>query len=308
VGRVTQTGILPYSLYLEIKSSDAVSMQRMPRILKRIALSVLRILFVSYLLILAGLYFFQEKLIFIPEKLDANYKYEFSGHFSERWIQAGSTKLDSVLFKVPEPKGVILYLHGNAGTMAFWGEVASQLSEKTNWDVWMIDFPGFGKSEGTITSEKQLHEMAESFWSEADKEYPNSFKVIYGRSLGTGLAVKLASDHKGTGLVLESPYFSLADVVTGIYPWVPLALLRYSIHSDEWIKNVTGPILAFHGTRDEVIAFNGGKRLSALVPQATFVEIPGGHHNDIGRSPLYWKVLEHWLSDDLKSDFAKNSQ
>lgn len=266
--------------------------------------AITRIVLALYALILVVLYFYQERLIFFPETLPADFKFEFRRPFSERWIEADGTKAHGLLFKSSAGKGVVLYFHGNAGSLASWGEVAQELSERTGFDVWMIDYPGYGKSPGPLKNETQLQELAEAFWEAVLKEYPApSLKIIFGRSVGTGIAVGLVSRHQdqADGLVLESPYRSLAAVAAGAVKWVPSFLLRillkYQFDSESRIAAVRNPLLIFHGTNDEVIPFEQAKTLMKLVPNAKFVAVDGGHHNDLGNFDEYWAELTKWFSE-----------
>src|SRR5918993_5029201 len=105
------------------------------------------------------LYFNQEELIFFPTKLPANYTFSFSSNFEERYISTTNGKLHGLLFKTgtDKPKGLIFYLHGNAGALDSWGEIADTYTN-LNYDVFMLDYRGYGKSEGRISSEKQFHD------------------------------------------------------------------------------------------------------------------------------------------------------
>lgn len=119
--------------------------------------------------------------------------------------------------------------------------------------------------------------------------------IVYGRSIGTGLAVKLASENKVRALILESPYFSLSSLAKEKFPWAPLFLLKFNFRSDLWMPNVTAPVLLVHGDSDEVIPFTQGEKLSRLAPQILFRPVPGGHHNDLAEYPAFWLALQEFL-------------
>lgn len=258
-----------------------------------VILVILALLYGGLLLAMA---FYQERLIFFPDVLATDHKFSFKSDFEEHLLDVNGEKAHSLLFKVPDSKGVILYFHGNAGSLEDWGEVAEELAGATHWDVWMVDFPGYGKSVGKITSENQLIELGKVLWSEAKKKYgPTTKIVIFGRSLGTGIAVKMASENKVNGLVLETPYFSLMSLARKLYSWIPSFALKYKLRSDLWIKLVQSPILIIHGTRDEVIPYEQGKQLSKISEQATLLTIEEGVHGNLGTYPVYWKTLEEFL-------------
>ncbi len=274
-----------------------------PKSIKGSVFAIIRIFVAISLLVTIALLFFQERLIFFPTHLAPTYQFNFEQPFEEQWLNLGGLKINSLLFKAhdvnhPTPhdaKRVILYFHGNAGSLEDWGEVAEELSEKTKWDVWIVDFPGYGKSEGTISSESQLHEMAKALWTNVMRHYASDKVIIFGRSIGTGLAVKLASEHNPSGLILESPYFSLSALAHQRFSWLPISLLRYTFRSDLWLPNVKCPIFIVHGTNDEVIPFSQGQMLSLLAPGAEFAAIQGGHHNDLGMHEEYWQPLLSWI-------------
>src|SRR5690242_4014774 len=118
--------------------------------MKKILLRTLKILVVAYVVICIILFVFQEKLIFFPEKLDRNFKFSFDQKFTEINIKTrDGNLLSGVLFSSDSSKGLIFYLHGNAGSLNTWGEVAKRYTE-LKYDVFMLDYRGYGKSEGSI--------------------------------------------------------------------------------------------------------------------------------------------------------------
>lgn len=264
--------------------------------LKQILISILRMAAVLYFLLLVILFFFQERLIFMPEKLSADYKYDFQAPFEEKSIPFENGSLNTLLFRIPQSKGVILYFHGNYGSLASWGEVAHELSARTGFSVWIIDYPGYGKSTGAIRSEGQLHAMALKFYKMATAEFPKTPLVVYGRSIGTGVATQLASQQPVQALILEAPYYSLKSVAGQNAPWAPLFILKYTFTNFEWIANIKAPVLILHGDHDEVIPYSQAQRLAAVSKDTLLVTIPDGRHNDLGDYDLYWKALLEFLS------------
>ncbi len=235
------------------------------------------------------LYFFQEKLIFLPTKLATEYQYSFSEPFEEIFLTAkDGAKLNAIHFKRENPKGVILYFHGNAGDLSRWGTIVTFFVEK-DYDVIVMDYRTYGKSKG-ILSEKALHEDAQMFYNYALKYYRENRITVYGRSLGTGIATKLASQNLPNKLILETPYYSLLDVAKERFPFLPLKwLLKYKLNSSESIKNVRCPITVFHGTEDSVIPYKSGKRLFDSIPirEKKMYTIEGGEHNSLVAYDVY---------------------
>jgi uncharacterized protein len=272
-------------------------MRLYPASLQELLLSIARIAAAFYLIVLAGMFLFQEHLIFFARQLPGDYKFAFAHPFEERLQTIGGLKIDSVLFKADQPKGLILYFHGNAGNLKDWGQVAENLSDHTHYSVLMVDYPGFGKSEGSITSEEQLHNIAKEIYRSAIEKMDGEDKIIvYGRSIGSGLAVKLASENRPQALILETPYLNLVSVAKAQYPWVPLFLMKYTFHSDAWIDQVKCPVLVLSGTEDEAIPHIQAIALAALAHDHTLIEIPGGHHNDLAQSPIFWPAIEKFFA------------
>ncbi|MGE0526302.1 MAG: alpha/beta hydrolase [Bdellovibrionales bacterium] len=253
-----------------------------------------------YLSLAMILLFFQERLIFRPTILEPDSKYGFNEPFEERWIELDGQRVDSLLFRAPAPKGSVLFFHGNAGSLDDWGMVASEIAKRTSWNVWIIDYPGYGRSQGQIRSEDQLHRLGSELLRVARQELgPDENIVVYGRSIGSGIAVKLAAENQVAGLILESPYLSLEKLAAELFPWVPTFLIRYKFPSNLWIWNVKSPVLIVHGERDEVIPFKHGKMLAdeSASSQLRFVPIANGHHNDLSRFDTYWHSLKTFLDE-----------
>jgi fermentation-respiration switch protein FrsA (DUF1100 family) len=234
-------------------------------------------------LIIIGIYFMQEKLIFLPTKLTSGYKYQFSEPFEELFLESeDGARLNAVHFKIENPKGLILYFHGNAGDLSRWGEIASELITY-HYDVLIMDYRSYGKSTGDI-SEQNLFDDANLFYKYALKSYSEDDIVVYGRSLGTAFAVFIASENNPRKLILETPFYSLEEIAKKRFPFLPVNyLLKYRFLSNDFIEAVRCPVVIFHGTKDNIVPFASGKNLSALVPEdrLTFVPIEGGAHNNL---------------------------
>ncbi|MGY3794486.1 alpha/beta hydrolase [Aquimarina sp. 433] len=251
-----------------------------------------------YLLIIVLLYFFQHKIIFQPEKLSLNYQYRFDHDFEEFFITAeDNLKLNGLHFKTKNPKGVILYFHGNRGSLKRWGKVATFFVEK-QYDVVIMDYRGYGKNHGTIT-EQLLYSDAQLFYNYAKNQYSEDKIIIYGRSLGTGIATKIAAQNQPGNLVLETPFSSMEDATSYWVPIFPVnALLKFKFPSDQFIKSVTCNITIYHGTKDRVVPFSSGEKLfkSIISSQKNMIVIEGGAHNNLNEFELYQSTINSVLS------------
>jgi len=252
----------------------------------------------AYLLISAMLYLLQEKLIFLPSKLPADYAYSFTQPFEEIFIAAADgAVLNGIHFKQEQPEGAIIYYHGNAGDLARWGNIALFFVEK-NYDVIIMDYRTYGKSTGKL-SEEALYSDGQLFYEYALEHYEESAITLYGRSLGTGIATRVASQNKPFRLILETPFYSLLDLGKSRFPYLPVQwFLKYPLKTYEYISDVSCPIAFFHGTEDRVVPYNSGLRLfnSVSVNKNSFFTIKGGQHNNLKEFQVYRDGIQEVLS------------
>lgn len=245
------------------------------------------------------LYVGQESLIFHPEKLPENFTFTFPARFEEVTWEVDGAVLHALHFRTENPKGVILYFHGNAGNLLGWGEIALQFTRR-GYDVLMPDYRGFGKSTGKIKNEAMLYHDAKVAYTYLLGLYDEQQIIIYGRSIGSGIAVNLASVTHPRLLILESPFVSLRDVAAYHYPFIPGIvldwILRYTMHSDWWITHVKCPVFLIHGTEDDIIPYSSSERLLPLIKgEKELITVPGGGHNDLDTSRLYHEHIDRIL-------------
>ncbi len=220
---------------------------------------------IIYLLICALLWFGQDRFIFLPDKLPENYVFR-TGEQVEIEV-APSIFLNCLWMKEKKPKGVILYLHGNRGTNKRCIRQAENMSNN-DYDVFMPDYRGYGKSDGEIYSEKQLFSDVQKVYNFLKKHYRENQIIIVGYSLGTGMATWLAANNNPLQLVMIAPYVSFYDLKNRIKPllFIPDFLVKYPLNNAENLKKVKCPVTIFHGTRDEVIPFDSSNKLMASNP------------------------------------------
>ena len=181
----------------------------MLRILKKVLIVFGLILVLLYASLCAFIYFNQEDyFIFHPVKLDPNHSFQFEWSFEEINIETkDGGVLNSLLFKTDSAKGVIFYLHGNGGSLDNWGNKAPIYND-LGYDLFMLDYRGYGKSPGSITSEAQLHEDIQIVYDEVKRRYSENEIIVLGYSLGTGLATRLAAKNNPGLLILQAPFYS----------------------------------------------------------------------------------------------------
>ena len=259
------------------------------------------VLSIAIFFLMAGgfMYFKQENMIFAPEALPPDFKFAFQERFEELNWPVDGARINALHFRAAKPKGIVLYFHGNAGSLKSWGEVATDFTRR-GYDIVIPDYRGFGKSTGRIESEKTLLQDADTAYDYVKKAFPENQIILYGRSIGTGMAVHLARTNRPRMVILESPYFSLLDMAARYYSSVPRPLLnllvRYPMRTDLWIADVACPVYLFHGERDTIIPFNESERLSKLIRSGhQLIAVPEGGHNNLGDFRQYREALDRIL-------------
>jgi len=255
------------------------------------------IIVVSLYLILCGLlYMFQEKLLFYSQKLDKDFQFSFNQAFEEINIRtADNINLNGVLFKSDSSKGLIFYLHGNAGSINSWGHVAKVYTD-LNYDVFILDYRGYGKSEGEITGQAQFYQDIQISYDILKRRYKEEDIIVLGYSIGTGLASMLASNNNPKLLILQAPYFSLSDLMRHNFPFIPTFILKYKFNNNENIAKCRMPIVIFHGDRDEVIYYDSSLKLrNQHSSKIRLITLHGQKHNGMTDNKDYIKEIEKIL-------------
>jgi alpha-beta hydrolase superfamily lysophospholipase len=243
----------------------------------------------GYLGIVAALYVMQEQLIFPASALPLDYRFAFDQPFEEVRIPVPGALLDALHFTQPNPRGLVFFLHGNGGDLSTW-TTGVDFYRKVNYDLFIIDYRGYGKSTGRIESEAQLHADVRAAWDAIAPRYRerNLPIVIYGRSLGTGLAAYLARAVDPALLVLVTPFVSLAAASKRAYPLAPEWILKYPLRTDAIIGEVKSPVLLIHGTRDALLPLADSEHLRTLARSPVeLLVVDGAGHNDIQQFPAY---------------------
>lgn len=254
------------------------------------------IIFGLYCVCCLILFLFQEKFIFHPEQLPPTYSFAFQPTAKEINIPITDHQtLNGLLFKTDSAKGLIFFLHGNAGSLRTWGN-AAQLYTSLNYDVFMLDYRGYGKSSGSIESMEQLFQDNQTAYNFIAKHYSEKNIVILGHSIGTGMAAKLSADNHPQLLILQAPYYSLSDVMQQTFPIIPTFLLKYNFTTYRYLQKCKAPVAIFHGLQDEVIAYNSSLKLqNEFKPGDTLISLNGTGHNTITRHPDYKPILHQLL-------------
>lgn len=243
-----------------------------------------------YAALLALVWWQQERLIFLPSRLPAEHRFDFGADVHEAWVEVPGARLHALHLRNPQPRGVIFFLHGNAGNLDSWF-VNGDFYRRLNLDVFMLDYRGYGKSSGRIDSQAQLESDVRAAWAGIAPRYAGLHRVILGRSLGSALASGLAAELQPELTVLVSPYESMAALAAEHYRWVPQALLRYPLRNDTALARIKSPLLLMHGERDTLIEPKHSERLLLVAPHAERVLIEGAGHNDLQQFPAYLDAI-----------------
>ena len=243
------------------------------------------------------LYFFQEKFIFINyKKLNANFQFNCIHPFEEIFIKTNAdNKINALHFKLPNPKGIVIFSHGNKGNLTKWGNRVSYFLQY-NYEVLVYDYRSYGKSTGAF-NEKEMYNDALSVYDFVKKKYTEQEIVVYGFSLGGTFAIKMASKNNPKELILEAPFFNLKKAVHYYSKLIPTFLLRYKFKSNIEIVNVKSPITIFHGNKDKTTSIVQSKKLLMLNTNSknNFIEIDKGTHHNIKNFKIYHQNLKEIL-------------
>jgi pimeloyl-ACP methyl ester carboxylesterase len=191
----------------------------------------------------------------------------------------------------------VLYFHGNMENVRHYAPYAKDFTGQ-GYEVWMLDYPGYGKSTGKF-SEANLYTYAQVVYKLARSRWAADHIILYGKSLGTGVAAQLASVHNCRRLILECPYYSMTSLARRYLFLYPVgSMLHYRFPTNEYLPVVAAPITIFHGTSDGVVSYGNASRLRDLLkPGDEFITIEGGGHNDLHEHAEFVSRLQQTLQE-----------
>ncbi len=275
--------------------------------MKRKKIRIFKIIFVSFIALYfincIGFYFTQEKHFFTPTKLSVDYKFLSDRRFEElNFTTTDGVTLNSLLFKVDNPKGLVFYLHGSGESLASL-EKGSDIYTRLGYDVFMIDYRGFGKSGGNITSEHQLYADNQMLYDELKKTYAEKDIILVGYSLGAAMAAKLASTNHPKLLLMKAPFYNLNEAISKnvkvLSKLFPLQMLnKYSFNNNQFIQKCKMPVIIFHGTNDKTNQHTSSLRLQKLFkPEDKLILLEGEGHDNISNNTKFQQELKKLLGD-----------
>ncbi len=260
--------------------------------LKKKIIKWLKIVATVYVVGGIALYFLQDYILFRPVSLKRNHSFNFPESHTDISIPVnGKDTINLVDFASIDTtrRGIVLYFHGNKKNISWYAKYIPYFT-RHGYQVLMIDYPGYGKSTGKLTEEK-LYEWALQVYKIAHKRFSADSIIIYGKSMGTGIAAELASRRDCKRLILETPYYDFPSVVRHYLPVYPVdRMLHYQMPTYLFLQEVNAPITIFHGTKDWTVSYDNTLRLKQFLKVGDeVVTIDGGDHNNLY---LYKKTIE----------------
>lgn len=230
------------------------------------------------------LYFSQSRLVYYPEtgrEIIAT-PVRIGLPFEDiRLTASDGIGLHGWFVPAPQPRGTVLFLHGNAGNISHRLD-SVQMFHRLGYNTLIFDYRGYGNSGGTPT-EQGTYRDAEAAWRylTEQRQVPACRIVLFGESLGGAIAAQLASTRKPAALVIASGFISVPEMAQHLYPYLPvrwLARIRYDTRA--YLRTVTAPVLIAHSPQDEIIPYEHGRALfAAAPPPKQFLELAGGHND-----------------------------
>lgn len=260
---------------------------------KLVIKTLIKLIFIFYFSLNIFVYFFQEKMIFFPIKIDNNVFLE-----NEVKIKSNNYNLSAKYIDNSSDK-VILFLHGNGGNIQYTKQYEQMFSD-LQYNVLFLDYRGYGKSDGKIEKEKDLYIDAESAldWLHKNKKYENKNIVVWGLSLGGAPALELCLKYKFNSLVLNSTFYNMKKMANNNYPFLlNNLLLKYKFENNKKINKIKNKVLFIHGNNDKIIPIENSKKLFEILEKTNnfnfekkLLKTNGTHNNSI-------------FSDDYDSNF-----
>ncbi len=256
-----------------------------------------------YLVILVGLFAFQRKLLFFPDRTIPHLESSDVSQMSvASYRTADNLSLNSWYKSPPVPEApVLVYFHGNAGHIGDRGSKVRPFLD-AGFGVLLASYRGYGGNPGRPSEKGLLADGAAALAFLDAQGVVRTRIVLYGESLGSGVAVALAGKTEIGAVILEAPFTSVVDVGAAAYPWVPVRLaIRDRFDSLSRIANISAPILVVHGELDRTVPIVFGRRLLAAASEPKSGHFfPFAGHNDLhdhGAIPVIMAFLARYNLD-----------
>lgn len=266
-----------------------------------------------YLLLGVMLFFMQERMIFLPRlpgrQLEATPRDVGFDYVDVNFKTADGLTLHGWYIYARNPRGTVLFLHGNAGNISHRLDSVAIFHE-LGFNTFIIDYRGYGQSEGK-PGEQGTYRDADAAWQHllTERGEDPARIVVFGRSLGGAVAAWLATKHKPAALIVESSFTSVAEMAAHLYPYVPVRfILRLRYPVIDFVSRITCPVLIVHSRDDEIIPFAMGKALYKAAPgPKAFLELAGDHNSGFLMLPdRYRQKLAEFIREHLEDRAEQN--
>jgi alpha-beta hydrolase superfamily lysophospholipase len=251
-----------------------------------------------FIYVLGGivLYFIQDRILFHPQPLPKDHHFSFDQPFEEINIPFEKENLSIVKFKPNNTsKGIVLFYHGNMENVEHYKNYPDFFL-RNGYELWMIDYPGFGKTTGK-RSEKTIDEEALLMYDMASKAIGGDSILIYGKSIGTGIAAYVAANRNCRRLILETPYYSIPAMARHYFPIYPVNLLiKYCFPVHEYLNKAKASVTILHGTKDEIVPYQQSMLLKNEHPAIDLITIENGKHNNLSTFAVFQRKIDSLLA------------
>jgi len=255
---------------------------------------------VAYLAILAFMYFSQRRLMFVPDASRIAPAAVGFGRAQARELRTPDGESVILWTVAPAPgKPAILYFHGNAGQIAGRADRFARLTADGTGLI-ALSYRGYGGSSGSPSESGLMIDGRAAYDFALQSGIPPERIILFGESLGTGIAVALAAQVRAAAVILEAPFSSAAAVAASIYWMFPVRwLMRDQFRSDTRIVKIGAPLLIVHGTSDGVVPLRFGEQLfAAAVEPKAFLRVAGAGHQPLDEGNVLEQVRS-WLARHL---------
>jgi len=248
-------------------------------------ISVVSVFAIGYAVLAAALFFYQPNLLYFPDmptrQIQTTPEVIGLDFDSVTLTTSDNEQLHGWFIPADPARGTLLFFHGNAGNISHRLD-SIRLFHELGLSVLIFDYRGYGQSTGTLT-EKGTYRDAGAAWQYlvAQRGIPPERIILFGRSLGAGIAAELATRQAAAGVILESAFTSVPDVAAELYPWLPVRWLsRYQYNTRKQLADIHSPVLIVHSRDDEIISYANGEQLFAAANEPKqFLELRGGHND-----------------------------
>ncbi len=253
----------------------------------------------AYCLFVIFVYFTQSSLLFFPDNRDFSSCPNLETYSSyPQVIQQDNQEIRFYLRHLPDARGWVIHFHGNAGGACDRSFILENIGD-LSLNIILAEYPGYS-GDANKPGEKAFLSNAKTLLHYVEEQNKHDLPIfLYGESLGTGVGIKLASESDIKGLILQSPYTSIAEIGQHHYPYLPVKFLaKHKFKADEWAKQVKSDVIILHGKKDRIIPIEFGGKLGASFPgNVDFQEFPDRAHNDmVSDNPRYWNAVRSFLT------------